>query len=66
MPDGLPHLFPVHKSAQRSVGAGIPGAAIVAVLAERDVSLGWRKYSDRADAPQQYQRVVTFLQQQPR
>jgi hypothetical protein len=48
------------------LGVGLPAAAIAEALAERDAALGWRKYSGRADAAQQYQRIVTFLQHQHR
>ena len=38
--------------------AGLAPAHIAAVLAERDAALGWRKYSDREDAADQYRRIV--------
>ncbi len=43
--------------------AGLQGMALAAALAERDQTLGWRKYSDRDDAPQQYQAIVHFIEQ---
>jgi RepB DNA-primase from phage plasmid len=42
--------------------AGMAPSAIVAVLAERDASLGWEKYSGRRDAEAQYQAIVQFVQ----
>jgi len=33
-------------------------SAIVAALAERDVALGWRKYTDRADADERYDEIA--------
>lgn len=41
--------------------AKVPREVIITVLAERDVSLGWRKYSERADARRQYERVVDVV-----
>jgi hypothetical protein len=47
-------------------GAGVPIEEIPGILAERDASLGWRKYSDREDAQQQYQRIVVLVTQSVR
>lgn len=47
-------------------GAGVPPEEIPGILAERDETLGWRKYSDRADAQRQYQRIVGFVLRAPR
>lgn len=41
--------------------AKVPRELIVAALAERDDSLGWRKYSERADARRQYERIVAVV-----
>jgi hypothetical protein len=30
-------------------------------LAERDAAFGWRKYSDRTDAEQQYARIAAIV-----
>jgi RepB DNA-primase from phage plasmid len=43
-------------------GAGVSRPAIVAALAERDVTLGWRKYVDRHDAEEQYHRIVDLIE----
>ena len=40
------------------VQAGIDPPQIAALLAERDETLGWRKYSDRQYASTQYWRIV--------
>jgi hypothetical protein len=42
-------------------GAGVPPADIAATLAERDASLGWRKYADRPDAARQYAGIVALV-----
>lgn len=41
--------------------AKVPREVIVAALAERDESLGWRKYAGRQDAVEQYHRVVDVV-----
>jgi hypothetical protein len=41
-------------------GARVPPAAIAA-LAERDASLGWRKYADRPDAAREYAEIVALV-----
>jgi hypothetical protein len=43
------------------LGARLPRDRIVAMLAERDRALGWRKYAEREDARAQYERIVDFL-----
>ncbi len=43
------------------VQAGLPRQHIVATLAERDVSLGWRKFSDRSDATERYDQLVDLV-----
>lgn len=42
---------------------GVQPADIVKALAERDQSLGWEKYTDRADAEVQYGRIVDKLRE---
>ncbi len=42
-------------------GAGVPVEEIPGILAERDETLGWRKYTARADAARQYQRIVSLV-----
>jgi P4 family phage/plasmid primase-like protien len=42
--------------------AGATRPAIVAALAERDESLGWRKYAGRHDADQRYHEIVDELE----
>lgn len=42
--------------------AGIHREHLVAVLAERDASLGWNKYSGRKDATEQYHRIVDVVE----
>lgn len=42
-------------------GAGVPPERIAATLAERDVSLGWRKYTDREDAARQYAKIAALV-----
>ena len=46
-------------------GAGVPPADLPRILAERDVSVGWRKYTDRADAQQQYERIAQLVASSP-
>ena len=51
------------RIARILVRAGLAGEPIAALLAERDVALGWHKYTNRADAgAQQYRRLVAFVQ----
>ncbi|MGI8551863.1 MAG: hypothetical protein ACR2PL_13925 [Dehalococcoidia bacterium] len=38
--------------------AGVESHVIVAALAKRDASFGWRKYCDRRDATERYQAIV--------
>lgn len=42
--------------------AGLHREHLVAVLAERDASLGWNKYSGRNDATEQYHRIVDVVE----
>ena len=42
--------------------AGASRPQIVAALAERDVALGWEKYTARRDAEEQYQRAVDVVE----
>jgi hypothetical protein len=42
-------------------GAGLDAAAIATILAERDAAFGWRKYSDRTDAYEQYARIAAIV-----
>jgi P4 family phage/plasmid primase-like protien len=46
--------------------AGATRNTIVAALRERDVSLGWGKYADRADADRQYGAICDELESQGR
>ena len=46
-------------------GAGIAPRQIAQVLAERDEALGWRKYTDRADAARQYEKIVALVTRPP-
>lgn len=41
--------------------AGVPPAEIVSALAERDVSLGWHKYSERPNVLEHYQGIVVAV-----
>ena len=43
-------------------GAGVPVEEIPGILAERDESLGWRKYTERVDAQQQYERIIALIE----
>jgi len=52
------------RIARILVRAGLAGEQIATLLAERDATLGWRKYADRDDAgARQYRRLVAFVQQ---
>jgi hypothetical protein len=42
-------------------GAGVPVEELPAILAERDETLGWRKYTEREDAGRQYRRIADFI-----
>ena len=42
-------------------GAGLTPEHIAQVLAERDETLGWRKYTGREDAQRQYECIVQFV-----
>ena len=42
-------------------GAGFSAAEIAQALAERDETLGWRKYTDRADRQRQYDRIAAVV-----
>ncbi len=42
--------------------AGASRPQMVAALAERDVALGWEKYTSRRDAEEQYQRTVDVVE----
>jgi hypothetical protein len=46
--------------------AGASEPVIVAALAERDVSLGWQKYTGRRDAEAQYTRIAQLVEAGPR
>jgi hypothetical protein len=46
--------------------AGLTPKHIAQLLAERDATLGWRKFSEREDAAEQYQRVVELVEQAAR
>jgi hypothetical protein len=41
--------------------AGLAPEHIAAVLAERDASLRWEKYSGRKDAAEQYRRIADIV-----
>jgi hypothetical protein len=41
--------------------AGLPAALLPATLAERDASLGWRKYSGRRDAQERYGAIAAYV-----
>lgn len=43
--------------------AGVPRDLIVASLAERDETLGWRKFTDRPDAVRHYHAIVDVVEQ---
>ncbi|MGE0539173.1 MAG: DNA-primase RepB domain-containing protein [Dehalococcoidia bacterium] len=43
-------------------GAGASRPAIIAALAERDATLGWRKFTDRRDATPHYHRIVDVIE----
>lgn len=43
-------------------GARLSRAAIIAALVERDVALGWKKYTEREDAQEQYERIVDYIE----
>jgi hypothetical protein len=47
-------------------GAGVPPECIPAILAERDETLGWHKYTDRQDAWRQYERITDLVEHSPR
>lgn len=49
------------KIARALHDAAMAPAMIAARLAERDASLGWRKYSDRTDAAEQYRRIAELV-----
>jgi hypothetical protein len=46
--------------------AGLDGPLVAAALAERDVTLGWEKYTHRRDAQLQYQALVELVARSPR
>ncbi len=46
--------------------AGATGSTIAAALAERDMTLGWEKYTGRRDAAEQYAAIVAKLPHRPR
>jgi hypothetical protein len=50
------------RIARVLAGARLSRSAIVAALAERDVALGWNKYTEREDALEQYERIVDYTQ----
>src|SRR5690242_18884264 len=42
-------------------GAGLSPDDYLRISSERDVALGWRKYSEREDASDQYRRIVMVV-----
>jgi hypothetical protein len=46
--------------------AGATRRTLLAFLPERDEALGWKKYTDRPDAAEQYARIVTLLEAEGR
>jgi RepB DNA-primase from phage plasmid len=65
-PDGrLDRSASLVRIARVLYEAGASRAAIVAGLAERDLTLGWRKYADRPDAAAQYQRILDLIERGP-
>jgi hypothetical protein len=64
-PDGrLDRSASLLRIARVLHGAHLSRSAIVAALAERDVTLGWRKYSERADAQAQYEHIAAYIEAQ--
>ncbi len=61
--DRLDRSASLVRIARLLYDAGASREAIVAALAERDATLGWRKYTDRTDAAEQYVRVAALVQQ---
>jgi len=54
------------KIGRELYDAGAAPRLIVAELAERDTTLGYRKYTDRRDAAEQYRAIVDELERQGR
>jgi len=62
-PDGrLDRSASLLRIARVLWGIGVAHDEIIAALAEREVTLGWRKYTDRDDATQQCERIVALVQ----
>ncbi len=57
----VPSWSALLRMARILAGAGVPAAQIAGILAERDAALGWRKYSDRENAQQHYDRIVAIV-----
>ena len=61
-PDGrVDRSVSLVRIARILVQAGLAPEHIAAVLAERDTSLGWEKYTQREDAAEQYRRIVDVV-----
>jgi hypothetical protein len=61
-PDGeVDRSASLMQMARILAGAGYTSAAIAEALAERDASLNWHKYSDRADGQRHYDRIAAHV-----